>query len=345
MTAQPSTAQAAAVDLPAVGVTAPTRAPSRRLWWIIGWCVLAAFFAVAGYALPWKDVIAALANARWHWVALTVVVIIAGWPFWILQWWLLAPAGRRPTVSRMAQVTALCTTANTSLPIAGVVAAVGFLIARGRMRASAAASLYAVDQLLTGVAKVAILVLAAWLVPVPDWLRAGLLTLSGVMALFTIALLAAAHGGGTIHRLAARLGGRPARLLHHFADFVAHLEPLRRPALGLATLVLALAKKSVEVAAALLIQLAVGIDPSVAAAVLVAATLGLATMAPISPGHVGVYEATVIFCYQFMGVPLPLAAAAALLQHGAYFVSSFAMVGYLAWALPRDDAAAVTAPR
>lgn len=324
-------------------MTAPTTAetpappPSRRLWWVLGWCVLAVFFAIAAYALPWKDVMSALAGAKWHWVALCIVVIIAGWPFWILQWWLLAPASQRPSLSRMTQVTALCTTANTSLPIAGVVAAVGFLIARGRMSATAAASLYAVDQLLTGFAKVGILVLAAWLVPVPDWLRTGLLTLSGVMVLFTLAMLAAAHGGDLVHRLGTRLTGRPATFVHHFADFVAHLEPLRSPALGLATTLLAFVKKSVEVAAALLIQLAVGIEPSIAAAVLVAATLGLATMAPISPGHVGVYEATVIFCYQFMGVPLPLAAAAAFLQHGAYFISSFAMIGYLAWALPRDE--------
>jgi uncharacterized protein (TIRG00374 family) len=312
-------------------------APSRRIWWILGWCVLAVFFAIAAFALPWKEVMAALAGAKWQWVALAVVVIVAGWPLWILQWWLLAPAAHRPSFARMAQVTALTGTANTSLPIAGVVAAVGFLIARGRLPATAAASLYAVDQLLTGLAKVGVLILAAWLIPIPDWLRAGLLTLSGVMVLFTVALLAAAHGGELIHRVATRLTGRPAQFVHHFADFVAHLEPMRSPLLGLSTTVLAFAKKAVEVLSILIIQVAVGIEPSIASAVLVTAALSLATMAPISPGHIGVYEATVIFCYQFMGVPLPLAAAAAFLQHGAGFISSFAGIGYLAWALPRDD--------
>ena len=311
--------------------------PSRRIWWIIGWCVLAVFFAIAAFALPWKEVVAALAGAKWQWVALAVVVIVAGWPLWILQWWLLAPAAHRPSFARMAQVTALTGTANTSLPIAGVVAAVGFLIVRGRLPATAAASLYAVDQLLTGFAKVGILAIAAAMLPLPDWLRAGLLTLSGVMVLFTLAMLVAAHGGDMIRRVSARFGEKPARLASLFADFVDHLEPMRRPFLGFAVTMLAFAKKAVEVLAVLIIQVAVGIEPSIAAAILVTATLGLATMAPVSPGHLGVYEATVIFCYQFMGVPLPLAAAAAFLQHGAGFIASFAGIGYLAFALPRKD--------
>lgn len=314
-------------------------APSRRLWWLLGWCVLAVFFAFAAYALPWSEVLAALAQAKWHWVFLAVVIAVAGWPFWILQWWLLAPAAHRPSLARMAQVTALTGTANTSLPIAGVVAAVGFLIVRGGLPATAAASLYTVDQLLTGFAKVGILALAATLVPVPDWLRASLLTLSGVMAVFTVALLAAAHGGNRLRRLGIGLAEKPARILGLLADFVDHLEPMRRPLLGLAATLLAFAKKATEVFVALAIQVAVGIEPSFAGAVLVVAALGLATMAPISPGHFGVYEATVIFCYQLLGIPLPLAVAAAFLQHGTSFVASLPGLAYLTWTLPREDGA------
>lgn len=318
--------------------------PSHRLWWIIGWCVLAAFFVVAAFALPWADVAAALAGARWHWVALAVAIWLAEWPLWILQWVLLAPRQHRPGFARMAQVTGLCGTANASVPMAGVVASVGFLIVRGRMPASAAASLYAVDQLQTGIAKVAILALATLLLPVPDWLRTGLLSLAGAMVLFTVALMGAAHGGQWLRRLGLGLGERTARLVRHLADFVDHLEAMRRPLLGLVTTLLAIAKKAMEVVAVLAVQVAVGIEPSVAAAVLVVAALGLTTMAPVSPGHLGVYEATVILCYQYLGVPLPVATAAAFIQHGVTFAVSFVMVGYLAWALPRDDRDGTKAP-
>lgn len=316
---------------------APVPVPQRRLWWFLGWCVLAAFLAVAAYALPWGEVLAALAGARWHWVAIAIVVGIAGWPFWVLQWWLLAPAQHRPTLGRMAQITALTGTANMSLPMAGVVAAVGFLMMRGGLPATAAASVYAVDQLLTGIAKVAVLALAAALVPVPDWLRTGLLSLSGAMILLTVLLIAAAHGGNRLRRIALGRGEGPARFFGILASFVDQLEPLRRPGLALAVTLLALAKKAAEVGVALAIQVAVGMEPSVAGAVLAVAALSLATLAPISPGNLGIYEATVIFAYQFLGVPLPLAAAAALLQHGASFVTSILIALYPAWALRQGD--------
>jgi uncharacterized membrane protein YbhN (UPF0104 family) len=311
--------------------------PSRRLWWILGWCVLALFTGIAAYALPWADVIAALAGAKWHWALLAVFVSLAGWPFWILQWQLLAPKAHRPSFARMAQVTALSGAANTSLPMTGVVASVGFLIVRGRLPASAAASLYTVDQLVTGIGKVATLSLAALLVPVPDWIRSGLLALAGVMALVTVALLVAAHGGNRLRRLGIGLSPRPARLLGHVADFVDHLEPLRNPVLGSAVVLLTFAKTAAEVLMVMTVQVAVGIEPSVAAAVLVVAALDLATMAPVSPGHLGVFEATVILCYQYLGVPLPLATAAALIHHGVLFVASLVSLGYLGWALPQDD--------
>lgn len=310
--------------------------PSRRIWWILGWSVLAAFFAVAAYALPWAEVLAALAGAKWQWLGIALVAAIAGWPFWVLQWWLLAPAAHRPTLDRMAQVTALTGTANVSLPMAGVVAAVGFLIVRGGLPATAAASLYTIDQMLTGIAKVGILALASVLVSVPDWLRTGLLSLTGVMVLFTLALLAAAHGGTTMRRLAVGLGEKPARIVNLLADFIDHLEPMRQPWLGLAVVLLAFAKKASEVAVALAVQIAVGMEPSLAGAVLVVAALSLATLAPISPGNLGVFEATVILSYQYLGVPLPIAAAAAFLQHGVAFATSLLIALYPAWAMPRE---------
>ncbi len=315
-------------------------APSRRMWWILGWFVLAIFTGIAAYAIPWREVLGALAAAKWHWAAFAVVVSLAGWPFWILQWQLLAPKALRPSFGRMAQVTALSGAANTSLPMTGVVAAVGFLIVRGGLPPSAAASVYAGDQLVTGIGKVGTLVLASLLVPVPDWLRSGLLGLAGVVGVFTLALLVAAHGGERLRALAGRLGPRPQALLGHLADFMDHLEPMRRPLLGLSVVGLAFAKAGVEVLLVMTVQVAVGIPVSFAAAVLVVAALDLATMAPVSPGHLGVFEATVILCYQYLGVPLPLATAAALIHHGVLFVASLGGLSYLAWTLPRDETGA-----
>lgn len=315
---------------------------SPRLWWILGWLVLAGFLVVAAMTLPWADVIAALQGARWEWALITFLIIVAGWPLWIVEWWLLAPAAHRPSLPRMAQVTALTGTANNSLPIAGVVAAVGFLMVRGGLPATAAMSLYAVDQLLTGIVKVGTLALAAALLPLPDWMRTAMLTLAGVIAVFILVMLVAARSGNLVRTVSRTFGTRAAGIAKLAADFVDHLEPLRHPLLGLAVMTLAIAKKAVEVLAVVAIQVAVGIEPSFSSAILVVAALGLATLAPVSPGNLGVYEAAVIFCYQYLGIPLPLAVAAAVLQHAVFFASSFVGIGYLAITLPRDDAAAGT---
>jgi uncharacterized membrane protein YbhN (UPF0104 family) len=290
----------------------------------------------AAFALPWQEVFRVFATAHWGWVFAAVVASVAGWPLWIWQWQLLAPAGHRPSFGRMAEVTALSGSTNISVPMAGAVAAVAFLITRGRLPAAAAVSVYSVDQLVTGIAKVVVLTAAVWLVPTPDWLRTGTLTLAGATGLLVVVLLALAHGGALIRRLGARIGGRIGTLAGPVGEFVDHLEPMRSPLLGFAVTALAVAKDGAEIVAALMIQMAVGLEPSVPLAVLTIAMLGLATMAPISPGNLGIFEAAIAFSYQYMGAPLGVAAAAAVLQHAVVFVASFAGLGYLAIALPRE---------
>ena len=312
------------------------RLASPRLWWAVGWLVLAGFLVLAATTLPWGEIVAAFRSAKWQWALVAFLIVVGGWPLWIVEWWLLAPSAHRPTLARMAQVTALTSTANNSVPIAGTVAAVGFLMVRAGLPATAAMSLYAIDQLLTGLVKLGTLALAAALVPLPDWMRTAMLAFAAVIVTFLVAMLVAARSGNLVRTVSQTFGPRAAALARHLADFVDHLETLRQPLLALAVVLLAVAKKAVEVAAVVAVQLAVGIEPSFGAAVLVTAALGLATMAPISPGNLGVYEAAVIFCYQYLGVPLPLAAAAAVLQHATSFLASFVGVGYLAVALPGD---------
>jgi uncharacterized membrane protein YbhN (UPF0104 family) len=57
---------------------------------------------------------------------------------------------------------------------------------------------------------------------------------------------------------------------------------------------------------------------------LVVAALDLATMIPIAPGHLGVFEATVSFGYRYLGVDPERALLAALVYHAVFLT---AMVG------------------
>ena len=62
--------------------------------------------------------------------------------------------------------------------------------------------------------------------------------------------------------------------------------------------------------------------------ILVMAALNLATIFPITPGNFGVYEATVFFIYQYLGIEPEQAIALALTQH-LCFLLPLAGTGYI----------------
>jgi uncharacterized membrane protein YbhN (UPF0104 family) len=51
----------------------------------------------------------------------------------------------------------------------------------------------------------------------------------------------------------------------------------------------------------------------------VLACLNLATLVPVVPGNLGVYEAAVVFAYTRLGVPAEQALSVGLVQHLCYF--------------------------
>ena len=98
-------------------------------------------------------------------------------------------------------------------------------------------------------------------------------------------------------------------------------------------LLLALAKKVVEVLAIVCVQRAFGVTLPVTSGILVLAALNLATLLPVVPGNLGVYEAAVVLTYTHLGIPAERALGMAVVQHVCYF-AALALPGY-AW-LARD---------
>ena len=184
------------------------------------------------------------------------------------------------------------------------------------------------DQLLVGIAKVTVLSTAALLLTLPDWMRAGWGTLAvGVLLLLMIcAALAWRHE--TLVARAERV--LPPRVVHAIGNLGGALDPLRSPSRGGLALLLALAKKIAEVVAILCVQRAFGVAMPFASAVLVLAALNLATLLPIVPGNLGVYEGAVTLVYTGLGLSAEQAVSIAIVQHACYFVA-LALPGYL-WA-------------
>jgi uncharacterized membrane protein YbhN (UPF0104 family) len=213
---------------------------------------------------------------------------------------------------------------NTTPMLVGEAAAVVFLVTRAGLARAAALSVLAMDQLVLGIAKVGVLVLATWLLVLPLWMERGLRALALLVALLLLALLVIAWGDRTVASVAQRLPERAGRVLHAVADALA---PLRSPWRGGSALLLALLKKLAEMAAIVCIQRAFGVVLPLSSAVLVLAALNLATLLPLVPGNVGVYEAVTVVAYGYMDVDAGHALGIALVQHACYF-AALALPGY-----------------
>jgi uncharacterized protein (TIRG00374 family) len=222
----------------------------------------------------------------------------------------------------------MSSTLNTTPFFVGEAAGIVLLVARIGVSRAAAVSITVMDQLLVGIAKVTVLSTAALLLTLPDWMRAGWATLAvGVLFLFLLSTLAVWQRDRLVARAERLL---PPRIARAIANLGEALDPLRSPTRGGLALLLALAKKLAEILAIICVQRAFGVSLPFASAILVLAALNLATLLPIVPGNLGVYEGAVILVYTRLGLSTEHAVSIAIVQHACYFLA-LAVPGYL-WA-------------
>ena len=314
----------------------------RRAARVAALLLLAALAALAASRLSIARLLTELTVARPQWLVLALLCYLAILPLWGVQWFLLAPVSPRPAPSRMLAVVAMTSTVlNTTPLLVGEAAGIYFLVSVTGLARAAALSVLAMDQLLVGLAKVVVVGVAASTAALPPWMERGAQgLLGGVSALF-LGLIVVAWRSDHLARLAARLlPQRAARLLVSVGEALA---PLRSPARGGGALLLALAKKLVEVAAIMCVARAFGVALPLTGAVLVLAALNLATLLPLVPGNIGVYEAAVVLAYTHLGVSAERALGIAVVQHACWFVA-LALPGYrwLARVAVTRSSAAVT---
>lgn len=303
-----------------------TASSARRASRVVLLMVLTGLALLAARRLSPMRVIAELAVARPHWIVLALVCYLAILPLWALQWRLLAPSSPRPALARMLGVVAMTSTVlNTTPLLVGEAAGVYFLVTEAGFARAAALSVLAMDQLLVGLAKIVVIGVAAATAALPVWMERGALALLGGVGALLFGLVVVASRSDHLARLASRLlPARGARLLVLVGEALA---PLRSVGRGGGALALALAKKLVEVGAIMCVARAFGVEVSAANAVLVLAALNLATLLPIVPGNVGVYEAAVVLAYTQVGVGAERALGIAVVQHACYF-AAVALPGY-----------------
>ena len=308
------------------------RSPGSAWSRIAVWALLTVALVVATRPLPWRQAIEQLRGVQVVWVAAAIVSSLAVLPLWAVEWRLLARNARVP-FRVMFEVVAVTAAVLNSVPFfAGEAAGVAMLVLRARLTRSAAVSVLAMDQLLVGCAKIAVLAAAALYAPLPGWVRGGLTTLLIAVLGLALVLVVLAHRGEQLRERLAGRGGGPGRLLARAAGIGVHLESLKSPSLGLRLLGLALLKKGCELAAIVAVQLAFGLPPSLPIALLTLAALSVTTLLPVTPGNLGVYEATVFAVYRYAGMPAETALGIAIVQHLCVLLPALG-AGYVTLAL------------
>lgn len=297
---------------------------------LLALAVLTALFVLAARRLSLPRVIASLGDVRPLWIVGSLACFLVILPLWALQWRLLVPAMPRPPLRTMLGVITMTSTVlNTTPFLAGEAAGLYFLVTRAGVRRAAALSVLAMDQLFVGIAKLVVLAIAATVIALPQWMARGAQALVVAVGVLLIGVLVAAWQAGRLSRLSSRIPARGARLLVAIGEALA---PIRSPARSGGALLLALAKKTAEVLAILCVQQAFGVEMPVVSALLVLAAVNLATLLPVVPGNVGVYEAAVILAYAQFGITPERALGMAVVQHACFFVA-LALPGY--WWLAR----------
>lgn len=309
-------------------MTHPATSP-RRGGRLLAVLALVGLIVAALQRIDLGQAIARLASVHAGWVALATLCYAVILPLWALQWHLLAPrsASRRPR-EMLDVVTLTSAVLNTTPMLVGEATAVVLLVTRARLDRAAALSVLAMDQLLVGMAKLAVLAAAALVAPLPDWVTRAVLALCGALFLLGSALVAASWLHADVARWVAPLA--PPRVAGAIGAFASALEPLRSASRGIPALGLALLKKAAEICAIVCVLRAFGVDLPIGASVLVLAMLNLATLLPIVPGNVGVFEAAVVLALTRMGVDAELALGIAVVQHLCY-LATLSLPG-LAWA-------------
>lgn len=272
---------------------------------------------------PWQQVGLALAATEPALLALALAASLAVYPLWVWQWRCLAAPLRRVRWPVMAQVVALSIGARFAVSgLGGVATGAAALHAHAGLTPAEATGVMTLDQVLAGAAKLAVLALALALAPLPESLRHATLALTAGMLGLGLLLFALRRFG---QLWTARIGGVIAR----YASDVGQL--LRRGVLVPGT-ILALAKKALEVAAALALQHALGIQASPALALLAVASISLVSLLPLAPVHLGPQALAVVSTYAALGTPPAQAIAIGVLHQGLMLVTVL-IVGVVALGL------------
>ena len=252
------------------------------------------------------------------WLCIVAMIGVAA-----VEWRLLVPAGHRVSINALLRIVALMVMIQNAFHhFAGHAFAIFQLGSRQRLTKSGALSILATDQLAEGFLRLTVWGLLALVIDLPHWAVQGVRSIvGGVACLYAVLLVFAwthhKHDGQQVL-------DRPSawkRLTFHLAQWAHKLRGIRDPRITLGAIALALTKKFLRALAVYCVQCSLGMELPIYAPLLVVGALDLATMVSVTPGHLGIFEATVFFTYQYLGVEPTAAMTMALFEHLVFLLA------------------------
>jgi uncharacterized membrane protein YbhN (UPF0104 family) len=284
----------------------------RKAAMIAGWIIATILVVICARTVDWRRALELLERVRPAWLLAAVAANAGILICWAAFWRALRPPDEtRHTYGRMFEIVATASSLMNTVPFGGGHASSIVLLARrGEMTHRSALSVFALDQLGEGLAKLAIFLLVAAVAPLPTWMRAGVLTATLVVGVLFVVLTVASR----------------------WAVELAILKAPRRSATALSCV---LGMKVAQLLGVAAVQYAFGADLPLSGTVLVLAAITLGTMVPLSPGNLGTFEASAFLAYRYLGVSPEQALSLAVMQHvcfmlpavgvGYFFVSAHAL--------------------
>ena len=283
---------------------------------------------VALQDIDWDRLLLLLRGLHLPWVAVAIGLNGSIIVLWSLQWRILVPGEGSVTWANIFLVVSAMAMISNSVPfMVGQASGVLLLARYGGIGNASALSVYTMEQVAEGIAKIVVVLGVALFAPLPAWLARGVQGLAVLVSVlgvtFVVLSLRFRHPPTTLGP-----AGGFGRVQHFGAQWAHSLEGLRTPRVFGAGIALALAMKAAELGGILAVQRSLGLDLPVGTALLVLASVNFATIVSVSPGNLGVFEAASFAAYRLTGVSAEHALTLSLLQHACYLIPMVG-VGYV----------------
>ena len=288
------------------------------LVWLVASYFFYEFFKSVDFARAWKE----LEKASGGWLICAFLFNFLILVVWTSLWSVLIPQGIVVSFPRLFQSNCLMSSSCNTLPFPGGHTVGLVLLAKiAKVKHSIALSILALDQMLEGIVKVMVMILAASFSPLPEQMQMGIKLFIILIVIFAGSMFYAAHKNPKIKTLKERTSLSKFDNIKGFvAQWIDHLELLRNYRVFCLGLILALVMMALQTLGLWAAQKSLGQELPFWTTILVMAALNLAMIFPLTPGNFGVYETTAFLIYKFSGLSAEIALTLAFLQHICFLI-------------------------